>query len=206
MKVKVIDKNNIVKEEIEINDAIFSIEPRSDIMSRVVHWQLAKRQQGSHAAKGRSDVSGSTKKIVKQKGSGGARHGSKRGAQFRGGGIIFGPVLRSHAYSLPKKVRALGLKMALSAKALSGNLTVVDSFELDAAKTKEALKRFAHLETQSALFIDADAVNVGLALAVSNIIGMDVLPQQGANVYDILRKDKLVMSVAGIRALEERLK
>ncbi len=206
MKVKVIDKNNIVKEEIEINDTIFSIEPRSDIMSRVVHWQLAKRQQGSHVAKGRSDVSGSTKKIVKQKGSGGARHGSKRGAQFRGGGIIFGPVLRSHAYSLPKKVRALGLKMALSSKALSGNLTVVDSFELDAAKTKEALKRFAHLETHSALFIDADSVNIGLALAVSNIIGMDVLPQNGANVYDILRKDKLVMSVAGIRALEERLK
>lgn len=206
MKVKVIDKNNIVKEEIEINDAIFSIEPRSDIMSRVVHWQLAKRQQGSHNSKGRSDVSGSTKKIVKQKGSGGARHGSKRGAQFRGGGIIFGPVLRSHAYSLPKKVRALGLKMALSAKVLSGNLTVVDSFELDAAKTKEALKRFANLETNSALFIDGDSVNVGLSLAVSNVIGMDVLPQIGANVYDILRKEKLIMSVAGIRALEERLK
>jgi large subunit ribosomal protein L4 len=206
MKVKVIDRNNIVKEEIEINDAIFSIEPRSDIMSRVVHWQLAKRQQGSHNSKGRSNVSGSTKKIVKQKGSGGARHGSKRGAQFRGGGIIFGPVLRSHAYSLPKKVRALGLRMALSAKALSGNLTVVDSFELDAAKTKEALKRFANLETNSALFIDGDSVNVGLSLAVSNVIGMDVLPQIGANVYDILRKEKLIMSVAGIRALEERLK
>ena len=206
MKVKVIDRNNIVKEEIEINDAIFSIEPRSDVMSRVVHWQLAKRQQGSHNSKGRSDVSGSTKKIVKQKGSGGARHGSKRGAQFRGGGIIFGPVLRSHAYSLPKKVRALGLRMALSAKALSGNLTVVDSFELDAAKTKEALKRFASLETNSALFIDGDSVNVGLSLAVSNVIGMDVLPQIGANVYDILRKEKLIMSVAGIRALEERLK
>jgi len=206
MKLNVLDKNNKVKEEIEINDAIFSIEPRSDIMSRVVHWQLAKRQQGSHNAKGRSDVSGSTKKIVKQKGSGGACHGAKRGAQFRGGGIIFGPVPHSHAYSLPKKVRALGLRMALSAKALSGNLTILESFEMDNAKTKEALNRFSDLGTHSALFIDGESVNPGLSLAVSNIVGMDALPQIGANVYDILRKEKLVISVAGIRALEERLK
>ncbi|MDP5370189.1 MAG: 50S ribosomal protein L4 [Pseudomonadota bacterium] len=206
MKLSVLDKNNKVKEEIEINDAIFSIEPRSDIMSRVVHWQLSKRQQGTHSTKSRSFVSGSTKKIVKQKGSGGARHGSKRGAQFRGGGIIFGPVPHSHAYSLPKKVRALGLRMALSAKALSGNLTILESFEMDNAKTKEALKRFSNLGTHSALFIDGESVNPGLSLAVSNVIGMDALPQIGANVYDILRKEKLVISVAGIRALEERLK
>ena len=206
MKLSVLDKNNKVKEEIEINDAIFSIEPRSDIMSRVVHWQLSKRQQGTHSTKSRSFVSGSTKKIVKQKGSGGARHGSKRGAQFRGGGIIFGPVPHSHAYSLPKKVRALGLRLALSAKALSGNLTILESFEMDNAKTKEALKRFSNLGTHSALFIDGESVNPGLSLAVSNVIGMDALPQIGANVYDILRKEKLVISVAGIRALEERLK
>lgn len=206
MKLSVLDKNNKVKEEIEVNDAIFSIEPRSDIMARVVHWQLSKRQQGTHAAKSRSFVSGSTKKIVKQKGSGGARHGSKRGAQFRGGGIIFGPVPHSHAFSLPKKVRALGLKMALSAKALSGNLTILDSFEMDNAKTKEALKRFSNLGTHSALFIDGESVNPGLSLAVSNVVGMDALPQIGANVYDILRKEKLVISLAGIRALEERLK
>ena len=206
MKLNVLDKNNSVKEEIEINDAIFSIEPRSDIMSRVVHWQLSKRQQGTHSSKSRSFVSGSTKKIVKQKGSGGARHGSKRGAQFRGGGIIFGPVPHSHAYSLPKKVRALGLRMALSAKALSGNLMILESFEMDNAKTKEALKRFSVLGTNSALFIDGESVNPGLSLAVSNVIGMDALPQIGANVYDILRKEKLVISVAGIRALEERLK
>ncbi|MES2607194.1 MAG: 50S ribosomal protein L4 [Pseudomonadota bacterium] len=206
MKLSVLDKNNVVKEEIEINDAIFSIEPRTDIMSRVVHWQLSKRQQGTHATKSRSFVSGSTKKIVKQKGSGGARHGSKRGAQFRGGGIIFGPVPHSHAYSLPKKVRALGLRMALSAKALAGNLTILESFEMDNAKTKEALKRFSNLGANSALFIDGESVNPGLSLAVSNIIGMDALPQIGANVYDILRKEKLVISVAGIRALEERLK
>jgi large subunit ribosomal protein L4 len=206
MKLSVLDKNNKVKEEIEINDAIFSTEPRSDIMSRVVHWQLSKRQQGTHSTKSRSFVSGSTKKIVKQKGSGGARHGSKRGAQFRGGGIIFGPVPHSHAYSLPKKVRALGLRMALSAKALSGNLTILESFEMDNAKTKEALKRFSNLGTHSALFIDGESVNPGLSLAVSNVIGMDALPQIGANVYDILRKEKLVISVAGIRALEERLK
>jgi large subunit ribosomal protein L4 len=206
MKVKVLDKNNAVKEEIEVQDSVFSLEPRSDILSRVVHWQLAKRQSGLHQAKVRSEVSGSTKKIVKQKGSGGARHGSKRGAQFRGGGIIFGPVSRSHAYSLPKKVRALGLKMALSEKALAGNLFVMDSFELDSVKTKEAIRRFAPLGTTSALFIDGPFVNQGLAHAVSNIIGMDVLPSVGANVYDILRKDKLVVSVAGLRALEERLK
>lgn len=206
MKISVFDKNNVAKEEIDVNDAVFSIEPRSDIMARVVHWQLAKRQQGTHSSKSRSFVSGSTKKIVKQKGSGGARHGAKRGAQFRGGGIIFGPVSRSHAYSLPKKVRALGLRMALSAKALSGNLTVVDSFDMDSMKTKDALNRFSHLGTTSALFIDGDVANPALTYAVSNVIGMDVLPQIGANVYDILRKEKLVMSVAGIRALEERLK
>jgi len=206
MKINVLDKNNVVKEEIEINDAIFSIEPRTDIMSRVVHWQLSKRQQGTHSTKSRSFVSGSTKKIVKQKGSGGARHGSKRGAQFRGGGIIFGPVPHSHAYSLPKKVRALGLRMALSAKALSGNLLILESFEMETAKTKEALKRFSDFGTHSALFIDGESVNAGLSLAVANIIGMDALPHIGANVYDILRKEKLVISVAGIRALEERLK
>jgi len=181
MKINVLDKNNVVKEEIEINDAIFSIEPRTDIMSRVVHWQLSKRQQGTHSTKSRSFVSGSTKKIVKQKGSGGARHGSKRGAQFRGGGIIFGPVPHSHAYSLPKKVRALGLRMALSAKALSGNLLILESFEMETAKTKEALKRFSDFGTHSALFIDGESVNAGLSLAVANIIGMDALPHIGAN-------------------------
>lgn len=206
MKINVLDKNNAVTEEIEIQDSIFSLEPRADILSRVVHWQLARRQAGTHQAKGRSAVSGSTKKIVKQKGSGGARHGSKRGAQFRGGGIIFGPIARSHAYSLNKKVRALGLKMALSEKALSGNLTILENFEMDTVKTKEALNRFSSLGTNSALFIDGASVNVGLAHAVSNIIGMDVLPSVGANVYDILRKEKLVVSVAGLRALEERLK
>jgi large subunit ribosomal protein L4 len=206
MKINVLDKNNEVKEEIEISDTIFSLEPRSDIMSRVVQWQLARRQQGTHKTKVRAEVAGSTKKIVKQKGSGGARHGSKRGAQFRGGGIIFGPVVRSHAYSLPKKVRALGLKMALSAKALSGNLTVLESFEMDTPKTKDALKRFESIGSKSTLFIDSDFVNVGFARSISNIIGMDALPQIGANVYDILRKNKLVMSVSAIRALEARLK
>lgn len=206
MKIKVLDKNNAIKEEIEINDAIFSLEPRSDILSRVVHWQLAKRQAGTHQVKGRSEVSGSTKKIVKQKGSGGARHGSKRGAQFRGGGIVFGPVARSHAYSLPKKVRALGLKMALSQKALSGNMIVLDNFEMDSFKTKEALNRFSMLGTHSAVFIDGADVNAGLYCSISNIIGMDALPTMGANVYDIMRKEKLIVSVAGLRALEERLK
>ncbi len=206
MKINVLGNDNNVKEEIELNDYIFSVEPRSDILARVVQWQLSKRQQGTHSSKSRSFVSGSTKKIVKQKGSGGARHGSKRGAQFRGGGIIFGPVPHSHAFSLPKKIRSLGLRMALSAKALAGNLTILASFDIESVKTKEALKKFSYLGTNSALFIDGEFVNPALYHAVSNIIGMDVLPHIGANVYDILRKEKLVVSLSGIKALEERLK
>lgn len=188
----------------DIPEILFAVEPRSDILARVVQWQLAKRRAGTHKVKERPDVSGSTKKIVKQKGSGGARHGSRRGAQFRGGGIIFGPVVRSHEHSLPKKVRSLGLKMALSAKARSGNLFIFEDFQLSEAKTKIALECFSFL-SGSALLIDGDSVHSSMKAAVSNLHHLDVLPQIGANVYDILRKDNLVMTKSALISLGERL-
>lgn len=189
---------------VDVPERLFSVDPRSDILARVVQWQLAKRRAGTHKVKERPDVSGSTKKIVKQKGSGGARHGSKRGAQFRGGGIIFGPVVRSHAHALPKKVRALGLKMALSAKARSGNLFIFEDFELSEAKTKTALGCFSFLEG-SALLIDGETAHPSMKAAVSNLHHVDILPQIGANVYDILRKDNVVMTKAALEALGARL-
>jgi large subunit ribosomal protein L4 len=189
---------------IDVPESIFSIAPRSDILARVIHWQLAKRRAGTHKVKERPEVSGSTKKIVKQKGSGGARHGSKRGAQFRGGGIIFGPVVRSHAYDLPKKIRAMGLKMALSAKAKSGNLFVFEDFALQEAKTKTALSCFSFL-SGSALLIDGDVLTQSMKAAVSNLYQLDIMPQIGANVYDIVRKENVVMTKSALEALGARL-
>lgn len=204
MKLKIVDQKAKAVGDIELDDYVYGVAPREDILSRVVTWQLAKRRSGNHKVKLRGEVSGSTKKIVKQKGSGGARHGSKRGAQFRTGGIIFGPVVRSHEYDLPKKVRKLGLRMALSAKAQAGNLIVVDSLQAKAPKVdKELLKVF---DCASILFVDNDAVDVNFARSISNVIGLDILPQIGANVYDILRKDKVVMTSEAAKALEERLK
>ncbi len=206
MKISVVAKDKKTKAEIELDDAVFGLEPRQDILSRVVTWQLARRQAGTHKTKEIGDVSGTTKKMYRQKGTGGARHGSRRGAQFRGGGIIFGPVVRDHGHDLQKKVRKLGLKMALSAKAQSGDLFVVDDLSLESPKTKLALENFGYLKGASALMIDGDQVNSNLKKAVSNVVGFDVLPQIGANVYDILRRDKLVLSVAAVKSLEARLK
>lgn len=204
MKLKIVNQTAKDIGDIELDDYVYGVTAREDILSRVVTWQLAKRRSGNHKAKVRSEVSGSTKKIVKQKGSGGARHGSKRGAQFRTGGIIFGPVVRSHEYDLPKKVRKLGLRMALSAKVQAGNLIIVDSLQSKEPKiNKELLKVF---NCQSILFVDNDAVDVNFACSISNVIGLDILPQIGANVYDILRKDKVVMTSDAAKALEERLK
>ncbi len=206
MKVSILNKQNKAAGELELDDQVFGLDPRSDILSRVVTWQLAKRQAGTHQAKERGEVSGTTKKMYRQKGTGGARHGSKRGAQFVGGGIIFGPVARSHAYSLPKKVRQLGLKMALSAKLKQGDLIVVDDLSLSKAKTKDALKRFSDLKGATALLIDGEKVNDNMRNAVANLEVFDILPQIGANVYDILRKDKLIMTVDAIKTIEARLK
>lgn len=206
MKTQVYDLGGKACSEIELSDAIFGIEARGDILARVVRWQLAKRRAGTHAAKVRNDVRGSTKKIVKQKGSGGARHGSKRGAQFRGGGVIFGPTPRDHSFDLPKKVRKLGLRMALAEKFALGKLRIVQDFALEDNKTKTALGVIQGLDTRKVLFIDGSVVHQNMARATSNIVGFDVLPQVGANVYDIVRKDQLVLTVEAVQALEERLK
>lgn len=206
MKTPVYDLGGKACSEIELPDTIFGIEARGDILARVVRWQLAKRRAGTHAVKVRSDVSGSTKKIVKQKGSGGARHGSKRGAQFRGGGIIFGPTPRDHSFDLPKKVRKLGLKMALAEKLALGKLRIVQDFNLADSKTKSALGVIKGMDSKKVLFVDGQTVNQNMARATSNIVGLDVLPQIGANVYDIVRKEQLVLTVEAVQALGERLK
>lgn len=203
MKFDILDIQNKVSGEIELSDSVFGVLPRKDIVTRVVLWQLAKRRAGTHTVKGKSDVHGTTRKFVRQKGSGGARHGSKKAVQFRGGGIVFGPVMRDHSYDLQKKVRKLGLKMALSEKVKNGNLVVVDSLKYDERiKTKEFLNRFGG--TQSTLFIDVD-YNDHMLYAMSNIVGYDFIPQIGANVYDIIRKDRLVVSVDAMKELESRL-
>lgn len=204
MKLKIVDQAAKAIGDIELDDLVYGLAPREDILSRVVSWQLAKRRSGNHKAKVRSEVSGSTKKIYKQKGTGSARHGAKRGAQFRKGGIIFGPVVRSHEYDLPKKVRKLGLRMALSAKALEGNLIIVDNL---IAKNPNINKEIAAtFGSNSMLFVANDAVDVNFSRSISNIVGMDVLPQIGANVYDIMRKEKIVMTSDAAKVLEERLK
>jgi large subunit ribosomal protein L4 len=204
MKTDVVNTQLKKISSIELNAGIFGLKPREDILSRVVQWQLAKRQAGTHSVKERGDVRGSTKKIVRQKGSGGARHGSRRGAQFRGGGIIFGPVVRSHAYDLPKKVRKLGLKMALSAKFMAKEVIIVDSLSDIEPKLKSLQLMTNQIGSAGILFMDV-AKSENILRASANLRGVDVLPTAGANVYDILRKDKLVLTVPAIKALEERL-
>jgi len=206
MKINILNKQNKASGDLDLSEAVFGLTPRADILSRVITWQLSKKQAGTHQTKEIGQVSGTTKKMYKQKGTGGARHGSKRGAQFRGGGIIFGPVTRDHSFDLPKKVRKLGLRMALSEKLRNGDLIVVDELSLDEAKTKLALKKFDHLGGASLLLIDDQIVNENLKKAVSNLHDIDILPQIGANVYDIISKEKLVMTVAAIKTLEARLK
>ena len=191
---------------VQLSDEIFGLEPRKDIIQRVVNWQLAKRQAGTHKTKGRAEVWCTGKKMYKQKGTGGARHGSARVPQFRGGGRAFGPVVRSHAFALPKKVRALGLRHALSAKAKDGGLIVIENIDLKEAKTKALLGHFSGLEITNALIIDGTEVNTGFAAAARNIPHIDVLPIQGINVYDILRRQKLVLTKAALDALEARFK
>ncbi len=189
---------------VELSDAIFGLEPRPDLIARMVRYQLAKRRAGTHATKGRAEIMRTGKKMYKQKGTGSARHGSARVPQFRGGGRAFGPVDRSHAHDLPKKVRALALKHALSAKLASGEIIVWDRADLANAKTKQLVERFASLGLTSALVIDGATVEEGFARAARNIPKIDVLPVQGINVYDILRREKLVLTKAAVDALEAR--
>jgi len=206
MKLDVIKLDAGKAGSIDLDDAIFGLTPRADILHRVVRWQRAKAQAGTHATLGRADVAYSTKKIYRQKGTGGARHGSRKAPIFRKGGVYKGPVPRSHAHDLPKKVRALGLKHALSAKAASGDLVVLDSLEIREARTKVLAKVARDLGWKRVLIIDGAEVNPDFARAAANIEGIDVLPTMGANVYDILRRDTLVLTRAGVEALQERLK
>ncbi len=205
MKADVIKLDAKAAGSIELSDAIFGLEPRADILHRVVRYQLAKRQAGTHKVKTRSEVSYSTKKIYRQKGTGGARHGARSAPIFRGGGVYKGPTPRSHAHDLTKKFRALGLRHALSAKATAGELVVLDEAVLKNAKTKDLAKVLTNLGWKKALVIDGAEVDANFALAARNIEGIDILPSQGANVYDILKANTLVLTKAGAEALEARL-
>ncbi len=189
---------------IELPDEIFATTPRADIMARVVHWQQAKRRAGTHRTKGMGEVSGTTKKPYKQKGTGNARQGSLRAPQFRTGGVVHGPVVRDHGYKLPKKVRRLGLISALSQKQAEGKLIVLDAASGGSGKTKDLVQQLKTLGWSSALIID-HAVDAGFLRASRNIIGLDVLPTVGANVYDILAHDVLAVTAAGVAGLKERL-
>jgi large subunit ribosomal protein L4 len=206
MRLTVHNLDNEEVGDIELADEVFGLPVRRDILARVVNWQLAKRRAGTHKTKGISEIRGTTKKPYKQKGTGHARQGSVRSPQFRGGARIFGPVVRSHAFGLQKKVRRLGLKTALSAKQSEGKLVVIDTAQFGEAKTKALRARFATLGWESVLIIDGLAVDEGLARAARNLPRVDVLPQQGANVYDILRRDTLVLTREAVRHLEDRLK
>ena len=191
---------------VELADEIFGLEPRADLLQRCVRWQLAKRQAGTHKTKGRSEIDRTTKKLYKQKGTGNARHGAASAPQFRGGGRSFGPVVRSHEHDLPKKVRALALKHALSAKARGASLIVVDDVKLGEAKTKALKDTFGKLGLANALIIAGSEVDENFGRAARNLPNIDVLPVQGINVYDILRREKLVLSRAAVDALEARFK
>ena len=192
--------------KVELSEEIFGLDPREDILQRVVRWQLAKKQQGTHKAKGRAEVWRTGAKMYKQKGTGRARHHSARAPQFRGGGKAHGPVVRSHEHDLPKKVRALGLRLALSAKFKAEDVIILDSLVAADAKTKVLAGNFETLGLTNALFIGGAELDSNFKLAAANIPNIDVLPVQGINVYDILRRGKLVLSKAAVEALEERFK
>ncbi|WP_305967586.1 MULTISPECIES: 50S ribosomal protein L4 [unclassified Mameliella] len=205
MKLDVINLDGGSAGEVELDEALFGLEPRADILHRVVRWQRNKAQAGTHKVKTRSEVSYSKKKIYRQKGTGGARHGSRNAPIFRKGGIYKGPTPRSHGHELPKKVRKLGLMHALSSKVKDGSLVVIEAADCD-GKSKTLAKQVANLGWKRALIIDGAEVNENFARAAANIEGLDVLPSQGANVYDILKRDTLVLTKAGVEALEARLK
>ena len=206
MKIDVTSFDGQKAGSIELSDDVFGLEPRKDLIFRMIRWQLAKRRAGTHAVKNRADIARTGKKMYKQKGTGGARHGSGRAPQFRGGGRAFGPQVRSHEHDLPKKVRHLALKHALSAKAKDGGIVVWENAELKEPKTKILAGGFAKSGLSSALIIDGAAPEKNFALAARNIPLIDVLPVEGVNVYDIIRREKLVLTRAAVDALEARLK
>src|SRR5437899_3637048 len=202
MELRITTLDGEEKGSVSLSETIFGLEPRQDLIQRCVVWQLPKRRAGTHKVKGRAEIWRTGKKMYKQKGTGGARHGSQRVNLFRGGGRSFGPVVRSHAIDLPKKVRALALKHALSAKAKDGAIIVVDKATVKDGKTKALQTTFEHLGLANALIIDGAEVEASFRLAARNIPNIDVLPVQGINVYDILRRQTLVLTKAAVDALE----
>ena len=206
MKQDILNLENKNVGTIELNDAIYGLEVRADILHRVVNWQLARLQSGNHKTKGRSEVALTPAKPFKQKGSGNARQGSRKGTQFRKGGVVFGPVVRDQSHDLTKKFRKLGLKTALSSKAKEGNLVILDEAKLSAPKTKDLAAKLNACGLNNCLIIDGKEVDTNFALASRNLESVDILPTIGANVYDILRRDKLVLTKDAVACLEERLK
>ncbi len=204
MKLDVLTLDGGKAGSVELNEAIFGLEPRADVLHRVVRWQQAKRRAGTHDTQNRGEVSRTHTKSIKQKGSGGARHGSKNAPIFRGGGVAHGPHPRSHAHDLTKKFRALGLKMALSAKAKAGNLFVLENAKIASAKTKDLIANFEKIGFDNVLIIDGAEVDNNFKLAARNIINVDVLPTVGLNVEMILRRKKLAITKDAIEAINAR--
>ncbi len=206
MELKITTLDGKAAGSVNLSDAIFGLEPRKDIVQRCVNWQLARRQRGTHKTKERGEINRTGKKVYSQKGTGQARHGPASVSQFRGGGRVFGPVVRSHAHDLPKKVRALALKHALSAKAKDGGIIVLDKATVKEPKTRLLAQAFGKLGLDNALIIDGAEIEAGFRTAARNIPNIDVLPVQGINVYDIMRRKTLVLTKAALDALEARFK
>ncbi|MEG9862374.1 MAG: 50S ribosomal protein L4 [Parvularculales bacterium] len=206
MKSQVITLGADQAGSIELDDAMFGLEPRRDLLQRMVVWQLARRRAGTGSAKGRSDISGTSRKMIRQKGSGGARHGNRKAPQFRGGGKAHGPVVRNHTIKLPKKVRALALKHALSTKARNSDLIILDQARSEEGKASVMRHQLEALGIKNALVVDGAEIDEKFALATRNFASVDLLPIQGINVYDILRRDTLVLTKAAIEGLKARFK
>ena len=204
MKEKISSLDNKIIKEIDLNKFVFGVEYREDIIYQMIRYQLAKRRSGNHKTKGISEISGTTKKPFKQKGTGNARQGSRRSPQMRGGAVIFGPLVRSHAHKLPKKIRSLALRIAISKKLKDGKLKIFDEFKISKGKTKLFKSKLVNLKINSALFIDGYEIDKGFKLASSNIPNIDVLPIAGINVYDIFKRDLLVLSKNAVEEINER--
>tara|TARA_B100000686_G_C16753406_1_gene953949 strand:- start:954 stop:1574 length:621 start_codon:yes stop_codon:yes gene_type:complete len=205
MKINITNLDSVEVGEIELKDEVFGTDIRADLMHRYVQWQLAKRRAGTHKVKGRSEIRGTTAKMYKQKGTGRARHGTSKVSQFRGGGVTFGPVSRDHGHKLPKKVRKRALCCALSSKKADGKLFVIDSINIQGAKTKVLAEKFSKLGWESVLIISGSEIDVNFQKAAKNIPGIYVIGQQGANVYDILRRETLILTREAVEQLEARL-
>lgn len=205
MQINIINFDGKSVGKADLADNIFGLEPRADILHRVVIYQRAKARAGTHKVKTVSDITGSSRKVVKQKGTGGARQGEKFNVHMRGGAVVHGPVVRSHAIDLPKKIRSLGLKMALSSKLKDGNLIVIDSEKLSTTKTGAFAKQLKKLDIKSALFVGSNNLDSNFAKSTANIANIDVLPTIGLNVLDILKHEKLIITANGVKAIEERL-